>query len=257
MEPLINLSSKSDSVEVYFADQIAVMKIKKDIFDEITDLSKNQRFFQFFDIVKRDRKIKMLYVWNEPGAMDEKEYDSFIRKIIDVEHFDCECDLHEYLNKNLRFRQLNFLNRFIKQVVSFNKIFVSGLTGTIVTPFFGTSLAADFRVVSPDMKYSLAHYKYGFHPSGGLVYFLSKYLHHSIASEILFKCKDITAEHALQLGLINKIIPLENFERDSIEYLKQLISVPQITIRNTKRLLNNYRKDLLEHLDYESTILNL
>ena len=61
METLVRLSSNSDAIDVYFKEQIAVMKIKKNIFDEITDLNKNQQFFHFFDLVKRDRKLKILY----------------------------------------------------------------------------------------------------------------------------------------------------------------------------------------------------
>lgn len=257
METLLHFKSKSDAVDIYFKQKVAIIKLKANIFDEITDITKNQKFFHFFDIVKRDKRLKAILILNEHGSLGKDEFDSFMGKILDKETLAHHTELPEYCDKNLRFKEINFFNRLIKHILKFHKMFFTCLAGEIVTPFFGTSLTADYRFATENMKFSLPHLQYGLHPSGGLAYLLTKYLHHSKASEILLTGKEIPAKEALELGLVNEIIPNDDFETACVKRVLEMVNIPNCSIRSTKRLLNHCRKDLFDYLDFESTILNL
>ena len=130
------------------------------------------------------------------------------------------------------------------------------LQGNIVTPFFGSSLSMDFRYASEDMSFSLAHLKYGLHPSGALPFFLSRYLNHSKAIEILFKCEKLTAKEALDLGLISAILPTEDFENHCLKEVEKICHLDTRVIHATKLLANFSRVELRNYFDIESALLH-
>jgi enoyl-CoA hydratase/carnithine racemase len=133
---------------------------------------------------------------------------------------------------------------------------VSGLQGTVVTPFVGTAMVADFRYASENAVFSMAHNRHGLHPSGGLPFFLSSYLHHSKALEMMMG-ENILAKDALDLGLINKLLPNEDFIEQLVKEIQPYLKLPICTIRDTKRLTNFSRKALGEYFEYEGSLLNL
>ncbi len=128
---------------------------------------------------------------------------------------------------------------------------INALTGEIVTPFFGASLAADLRLASEDVMFLLSHAKLGVHPSGALPYFLPKYLGHAKAAKILFFADQIDVNEALELGLINEILPLENFEELCIQKVFQIMSRGSNAIKCTKKLLGYSFEGLDKYLNME------
>ncbi len=130
------------------------------------------------------------------------------------------------------------------------------MSGDIVTPFFGVALATDIRYATPDMFFSMAHIKYGLHPSGGLPYFLVHELGYNKAMELLLRDK-ISAQEALSLGLINKIIDEKEPLPFVINEIKKLINIRSCTLRRTKQLTSLTRKSLNEYFTNEETLINV
>jgi len=151
---------------------------------------------------------------------------------------------------------LNILNRFVNYLSNYNKLCFTVLSGGIVTPFFGISMATDIRYATPEMYFSLAHNKYGLHPSGGLPYFLIHRLGYNKAIELMFS-ERITAEEALELGLINKIVPKENLLDFVINDIEKITKLSSCTLRRTKQLSAYVRNSLSDYFTYESSLLNL
>ncbi len=154
-------------------------------------------------------------------------------------------------NRDTRTKQLVILNRMIRKIINSNKLFVNGMYGEIVTPFFGASLAADIRLASENVIISLSHTQMNVHPSGALPYFLPKYVGHAKASQILFCSDKITAKESFDLGLIHEILPDKNFEELCIQKVNQIIARGDNVIRCTKRLLVNGFEDLDKYLNME------
>ncbi len=102
----------------------------------------------------------------------------------------------------------------------------------------------------------MAHNKYGLHPSGGLPFFLSNSLSHSMAMEFQMK-EHFTADEAYELGLINKILPEINFIINLIRETEKFATFKHYTIQQTKRLTNFCRKSLFDYFNYEAEIINL
>ena len=164
-------------------------------------------------------------------------------------------DTMEADKRIMRARQMNTFRNFIMQMVDYRKLYIVGLQGCVVTPFIGTSLAADFRLATNDMKFSLAHIKYKLHPSGALPFFLERYVGHGKATEILLTGGEISAQEAYNLGMVNEILPKEDFENKCIEKAKKLCVLGPTCLRITKKLTYNFRDELERYFDIESKIV--
>lgn len=248
---------KSKEVHSYLKEDIAVIKIKSNVFDTLTDLAESGKMISLIQLAERIPDVKALLVTNEPGCMDEQKYDEFLHRILErgIDPYAPE-ETRGIVQRIDRVREINILNRTITHLVEFKKISIMGLQGNIVTPFFGTSLAVDFRYAADDMSFSLAHLKYGLHPSGALPFFLPRYVSHSKAIEILFKCEKLTAQEALDLGLVNRIFPAADFEDHCLEEIEKICHLDTRVIHATKLLANISRTELRNYFDIESALLH-
>lgn len=236
---------------------LAIIKFKGDIFGLVTNLEQSAKLIEYIRSTEIEKCIKGLLIVYEAQCLGEEVYDNFMQKIIAHPADDASGRLlTEFSEKEMRFRQITVINKFIKFLANYPKISAVGAGDTMVTPFIGAFLVADLRFASPSAAFSFAHKKYGLHPSGGLPYFLNHYLGHSKAVEIMLSDK-LYASRAKSLGLVNKIIPEEDFNQGCIRLMKEYLKVNSASLRLTKRLFNYINQDLEDYFDFEASLINL
>ncbi|RLD76394.1 MAG: hypothetical protein DRJ10_13645 [Bacteroidetes bacterium] len=251
MEKIIN-----DFYEVEVNDSLAIIFIKKDVFRLLTTGTESELLLNTLDILQFDPKIKALLFLNTPECYGEKIYDSFLKEIMLFNKESKDIEIPAFCNDMARHREINILNRFVQYLANYKKLCFTVLSGSIVTPFIGASLATDIRYATPEMFFSFAHNKYGLHPSGGLPYFLTHQLGYNKALEIIFSEK-ITSKEALKLGLINKIVPRENLVEFIINKIEKITQFRSCTLRRTKQLSAYAHNSLSDYFTYEGSLLNL
>jgi len=247
--------TSTEFFEISRKDAISIVRIKKNVFDFISDIELSGELIGFIKNIASDTEIKALIFYNDPDCANEDNYDKFLKRIMSKTTEGQQTLTPNFEHKNVRSREIIMLNRFIMYLANLNIIVVSGTQGSIVTPFVGLALVADFIYARKGTKYIMAHNKYGLHPSGGLPFFLSNALHHSMAME--FQMKDsFTAEEAYEMGLINKILPEQDFLNSLIRETEKFTKCKHCTIQQTKRLTNFSRKSLDDYFEFEAGILN-
>jgi len=242
--------------EASVTDNLAVIDLKAEAFKLITDLTESQVMMDFIRDAEHNPSVKGLLLISEPGCLGEEAYDVFIRSILgDTDPMD-DRDVRVFLEKNTRFRQINILNRFIRYLAGYHKMVFAGIDDTVVTPFLGILMVSDIRLASPKAVFSMAHRKYGLHPSGSIPFFLTHYLGHSKAMEIQLSDR-VTAEEAFRLGLVNQILPGDHFKENCARYIKGYLDQYRSTLTMTKRLNNFKNRWLQEYIDHEASLMNL
>ena len=237
--------------ESYKIANVGVLKIKNNVYEILTDLMESSNFIQSMESIETDFNIDGLLIINENNCFGVSSYTEYLNKVFSHQNSNTEHQHLELSNTLTRTRELVILNNLIKKIAQSNKLVINALSGEIVTPFFGASLAADLRLASEDVTFLLSHAKLGVHPSGALPYFLPKYLGHAKASSILFCTEKIDVNEALELGLINEILPLENFEELCIQKVYHIISRGSSAIKCTKKLLAYNFESLNKYLSME------
>ena len=58
------------------------------------------------------------------------------------------------------------------------------------------------------------------------------------AREIWFLCRQYNAEQALEMGLVNSVVPLENLEEETIQWSREMLKNSPMALRCLKSAMN-------------------
>lgn len=247
------INYEGQNISCYIDGIIAIIKLKQNVFAKSVS---DEKFIHILSNINNSCEIKALLIINEPGSLGGVEYEKIIiNNIADKKNGDYEFAIKKDIIKKERSRRINLLRNFILKFVDFNKIIIFCLTGEVVTPFFGLSLAANFRFATRDMSYILTHKKFGLHPSGALPFFLKRYVNWPKQNEILY-CRDvIRASEARELGIIDKVFPKEKFEENCILELNKIINKNNDSINKTRLLMRYPISELIDYFEHESLFI--
>jgi enoyl-CoA hydratase/carnithine racemase len=249
---LTGLEFEDDDIKSFMREDVFVINIKQNAFEVGTDLSESAYVFELLEMAEKSAQAKIVFLYNSPGCFGEEAYDTFLRKIFKTEDNNSIHSINKIEDHTLRIRQVNILNHFIAMACSYKKILVMGLQGSVVTPFFGASLAADLRFASDDMEFSLAHLNYGLHPTGALPFLLPKHIGLSKSKDLLYRGGKISAREALSLNIVNKIFPKEKFFDLALQEISQIIKHDNSILCITKKLFHVKEDELMEYFEFET-----
>jgi len=107
----------------------------------------------------------------------------------------------------------------------------------------GVALCCDLRIASEDARFAIPAAKLGLAYRWDDVYPLVQLVGASFAREILFTGRQFSADEALQMGLVNRVVPRSELESYVGEYAERIASNAPLTIRAAKRTIGEALKD--------------
>lgn len=116
----------------------------------------------------------------------------------------------------------------------------------------GCDLAAmcDMRIASSHAIFAETFAKVGLVPGDGGAYFLTRLIGFGKAMEMFLTCKNVTAEEALKIGLVNQVVLPEELKAKTQKLAEHLASLPPIALQMTKKAVHHaYHSDLNSHLE--------
>ncbi len=95
---------------------------------------------------------------------------------------------------------------------------------------------ADLRFCVPGAKFTAAHGRFNFPAEFGLSWVLPRIVGLTHANDILLSSRVFTAEEAMAMGFLNRIVPAERLMDEVMAYARQIaVSVAPGSARETKR----------------------
>lgn len=116
----------------------------------------------------------------------------------------------------------------------------------------GCDLAAmcDLRVASTEAVFAETFAKVGLVPGDGGAFFLTRLIGFGKAMEMFLTCKNISADEALKIGLVNQVVLPEMLKTKTQEIAEGMASLPPIALQMTKKSVTHaYQHDLNSHLE--------
>jgi enoyl-CoA hydratase/carnithine racemase len=108
----------------------------------------------------------------------------------------------------------------------------------------------DLRIASVDASFAETFARVGLVPGDGGAFFLTRLIGFGKAMEMFLTCKSISAQEALEIGLVNKVVLQEELKNKTEEWVELLSSLPPIALQMTKKAVNHaYQNDLSSHLE--------
>jgi 2-(1,2-epoxy-1,2-dihydrophenyl)acetyl-CoA isomerase len=163
------------------------------------------------------------------------------------EHAGSKRSLKESLEKSY--------NPLIRKMRSIEKPVIGMINGVAAGAGCSVALACDMRVMSTTARLAEVFIRIGLVPDSGSHWFLPRIVGMARAFEYAATGRDIMADEALQVGLVNKVTPPDQLEKVTMEFAIQLAKAPTKSIGLIKRTLNKAMSlDLDALLDYEAYI---
>jgi enoyl-CoA hydratase/carnithine racemase len=146
----------------------------------------------------------------------------------------------------------NAVDQFILRIVELNKMVIHVDTRKSTSLSLNVSLACDYRIVSANTVFKNFHLDLGLAPKGGSAFFLTKMIGLGRAYKTLLSEEEITAQEALRLGIVDKVVASSNLEEAALKTAQNFAQKPAGSLSGVKRLLNYSMRDLKDYLEFEN-----
>ena len=87
------------------------------------------------------------------------------------------------------------------------KPIIGAVNGHAITGGFEIALNCDFLIASERACFADTHAKVGIHPGWGMSQLLQQAVGQQMARQLSFTCQFISAQKAMQCGLVNEVVP--------------------------------------------------
>jgi 2-(1,2-epoxy-1,2-dihydrophenyl)acetyl-CoA isomerase len=141
-----------------------------------------------------------------------------------------ELDIAEHLRSGY--------NRLIRALVALPKPVVAGVNGVAAGAGLSLALACDIRFASSAAKFVQAFIRIGLVPDSGSHWLLPRVVGHAKALELSMTGEQIGAEEALRIGLVNVVVPQDEYRAELDAYARRIAELPTVAAGETKRLMS-------------------
>jgi enoyl-CoA hydratase/carnithine racemase len=222
-------------------ENIIIFRFKGNLLLRATDLKAMFAILNYLNLVSENNSIKVLVIFGSPQETSFKEIVQFHRRVLETG-----------LDEGSIRRMYNAIDQFILKIVGLNKIVIHADTRKSISLSLNVSFACDYRIVSENTVFKNFHLDLGLAPKGGSAFFLTKMIGLGRAYKALLSEEEITAQEALRLGMVDKVVALSNLEEVVIKTAQHFAQKPAGSLSGVKRLLNYSMRDLKDCLEFEN-----
>lgn len=101
------------------------------------------------------------------------------------------------------------LHNWLKDLLALDKPVIAAVDGPAYGAGFSLALAADFIIATPRARFCMSFMKVGAIPDLGAFYTLPRIVGPRRAKELMLSAREVKAEEAQSLGIVNEIVPVE------------------------------------------------
>ncbi|MBX3245275.1 MAG: enoyl-CoA hydratase/isomerase family protein [Acidobacteria bacterium] len=131
--------------------------------------------------------------------------------------------------------------------------FVAAVNGICAGAGVNFALACDIVLAAEDAAFREAFVRIGLTPDCGGTFFLPRAIGEKLAAEMLMTGDSVTAQRAVEIGMINRVVPTLELTQESETLAKKLAEGPTAAIGRIKRMLNaSSSNDLTQQLALEA-----
>ncbi|MCX7201686.1 MAG: enoyl-CoA hydratase-related protein, partial [Burkholderiales bacterium] len=190
-----------------------------------------------------DANDRLVEVWRQFDADDEAQV--AVVTGAGTQSFCAGADLKTYTMNFARRPAPEFRSRFtngpgfagITRNLDIDKPIVAAINGFAISGGFELALACDVRFCSPNAEFALQDAKWGFHACDGGLIRLPQIVGMGHAMDIILSGDRVDAEHALRIGLVNRIVPQATLLEYAMAYAHKLASRSPLSQRFAKEVM--------------------
>ena len=129
---------------------------------------------------------------------------------------------------------------------------MAAINGVAAGAGLSLALACDLRIASSAARLGATFSRVGLHPDWGSSFFLPRLVGTGMACEMIFTGRMLSAEEALRVGLVNRVVHVDEFQDRVLELARELAAAPPQAVRFAKEAIYDAGAASLDQmLDYE------
>ena len=125
-----------------------------------------------------------------------------------------------------------------KQIRSIPKPVIAAVNGFAIGGGNVLNVVCDLSIASENARFGQTGPRVGSFDAGFGSSYLARCVGQKKAREIWFLCRQYNAQEALEMGLINKVVPLEKLEDEYVAWAEEMMKLSPLAMRMIKSGLN-------------------
>ncbi|MEJ2072118.1 MAG: 1,4-dihydroxy-2-naphthoyl-CoA synthase [Reinekea sp.] len=132
---------------------------------------------------------------------------------------------------------LNVLD-FQRQIRTCPKPVIAMVAGYAIGGGHVLHLVCDLTIAADNARFGQTGPKVGSFDGGFGASYMARIVGQKKAREIWFLCRQYDAQQALDMGLVNKVVPLADLERETVQWCREILRNSPMALRCLKAALN-------------------
>src|SRR5699024_9191226 len=118
-------------------------------------------------------------------------------------------------------------------------------------------VVCDLTIAAENARFGQTGPRVGSFDAGYGAGYLARIIGHKKAKEIWFLCRQYDAQQALEMGLVNTVVPLEQLEDETVQWCEEMLAMSPTALRFLKASFNADTDGLagLQQLAGDATLL--
>jgi len=127
----------------------------------------------------------------------------------------------------------------MQNIENLNKPVIAAIAGVAFGGGCELALSCDFRIAADNAKFAFPEVGLGIIPGGGGTQRLPRLIGACKAKELMLTGDIINAAAAEKIGLVNKVVPVDNLQEEAMKMAKKLASKPLVAMHMAKNAINS------------------
>ena len=125
-----------------------------------------------------------------------------------------------------------------RQIRSLPKVVIAMVAGYAIGGGHVLHVVCDLTIAADNARFGQTGPKVGSFDGGFGAGYLARIVGHKKAKEIWFLCRQYGAEEALEMGLVNAVVPLAKLEETTVQWCREILEKSPMAIRCLKAAFN-------------------
>ncbi len=134
----------------------------------------------------------------------------------------------------------------ISRFARMNAPYLVAVNGVAAGAGFSMAITGDMVFAAKSAKFTEAYTRAGVSPDGSSTWFLPRLVGHTRAMQLILMNDVLTADQAMEWGLVNEVVDDENLMKRTLEVALELANGPTLAYGEAKRLVADSHSNSLE-----------
>ena len=130
-------------------------------------------------------------------------------------------------------------NQIFARIENFRCPVIAAVNGFALGGGCELAMACDIRIASSNARFAQPETGLGITPGFGGTQRLPRLVGAGIAKELIYSCRQIKADEALAIGLVNKVVEPENLMEEAMKLANRIAANAPIAVANAKKAIND------------------